>query len=42
MAYAAEPGRLERQQLGVKVMLFLLVFTFLAYLLKKEYWRDVH
>jgi ubiquinol-cytochrome c reductase cytochrome c1 subunit len=42
MAYAAEPGRIGRQQLGVKVMLFLFLFTFLAYLLKKEYWRDVH
>lgn len=42
MAYAAEPGRAGRQQLGVKVLLFLLVFTFLAYLLKKEYWRDIH
>ena len=35
-------GRAGRQQLGVKVLLFLLVFTFLAYLLKKEYWKDVH
>lgn len=42
MTYAAEPGRVGRQQLGMKVMLFLLLFTFLAYLLKKEYWRDIH
>jgi ubiquinol-cytochrome c reductase cytochrome c1 subunit len=34
--------RAERQRLGVRVMLFLLVFLVLAYLLKKEYWRDVH
>jgi ubiquinol-cytochrome c reductase cytochrome c1 subunit len=37
-----EPMQLERQALGVWVLLFLAVFTILAYLLKKEYWRDVH
>ncbi|HEY0973522.1 MAG TPA: cytochrome c1 [Solimonas sp.] len=42
MAYAAEPGRAGRISLGMKVMLFLLLFTALAYLLKREYWRDVH
>lgn len=42
MAYAAEPGRLGRVGLGMKVMLFLFLFTFLAWLLKKEYWKDVH
>jgi cytochrome c1 len=24
------------------VVLFLLVFTWIAWLLKKEYWKDVH
>jgi ubiquinol-cytochrome c reductase cytochrome c1 subunit len=42
MAYAAEPGRLGRVGLGMKVMLFLFLFTFLAWLLKKEYWKDVY
>jgi ubiquinol-cytochrome c reductase cytochrome c1 subunit len=42
MAYMAEPAKHERQQLGVKVILFLLVFLVLAYLLKKEFWKDVH
>ena len=28
--------------LGVWVILFLAAFTFLAYLVKKEYWKDVH
>jgi ubiquinol-cytochrome c reductase cytochrome c1 subunit len=40
--YAAEPIKAKRQSLGVFVMLFLLVFFVLAYLLKKEYWKDVH
>ena len=42
LAYAAEPGRVGRVGLGSKVMLFLLLFTALAYLLKKEFWKDVH
>ena len=40
--YAGEPVKAERQALGVWVMLFLLVFFAFAYLLKKEYWKDVH
>jgi len=31
-----------RYEIGFWVMLFMGVFIFLAYLLKKEYWRDVH
>lgn len=42
LVYAAEPARLVRYGLGVKVILFLLLFTALAYLLKREYWKDVH
>ena len=41
LEYAGEPAKAKRQSLGVWVMLFLLLFTALAYLLKKEYWRDV-
>ena len=40
--YAGEPAALKRQSLGVWVILFLAVFTFMAWLLKGEYWRDVH
>ncbi len=42
LEYAAEPAALKRQKTGVWVILFLSLFTFLAWLLKKEYWRDVH
>ncbi|MGH8528406.1 MAG: cytochrome c1 [Nevskiales bacterium] len=42
LVYAAEPARLKRYTLGIWVMLFLTVFTVLAYLLKREYWKDVH
>jgi ubiquinol-cytochrome c reductase cytochrome c1 subunit len=42
LEYAGEPAALKRQAIGVWVVLFLAFFTFLAWLLKKEYWRDVH
>ena len=42
LAYAAEPAKAKRQQYGIYVMVFLLLFMILAYALKKEYWRDVH
>ena len=42
LAYMGEPIKQERQALGIKVMLFLLVFFIVAYLLKKEYWKDIH
>ena len=42
LEYAGEPAALKRQALGVWVILFLAALTFLAYLLKQEYWKDVH
>jgi ubiquinol-cytochrome c reductase cytochrome c1 subunit len=40
--YAGEPIKEKRQSMGVFVMLFLAVLFVFAYLLKKEYWKDVH
>lgn len=42
MVWASEPMKLERQRLGTYVMIFLAIFFVVAYLLKKEYWKDVH
>jgi len=42
LEYAGEPAALKRQSMGVWVVLFLALLTFLAYLVKKEYWKDVH
>ncbi len=42
LEYLGEPAKLERRSLGAKVIAFLFIFLFVAYLLKKEYWRDVH
>jgi ubiquinol-cytochrome c reductase cytochrome c1 subunit len=39
--YAGEPVKAKRQSMGVYVILFLLVFVVFAFLLKKEYWKDV-
>ena len=42
LTFVGEPMKLERQSLGIKVVIFLLIFFVLAYLLKKEYWKDIH
>ena len=43
MVFMGEPSQVKRHQLGYIVLLFLIVVMLpLAYLLKKEYWRDVH
>ena len=42
LEYAGEPAALKRQSMGVWVILFLVALTFLAFLLKQEYWKDVH
>ena len=42
LEYAGEPAAVKRQSIGVWAILFLAFFTFMAWLLKKEYWRDVH
>lgn len=41
LEYIAEPAQLKRKSLGFPVIAFLVFFTLLAYLLKKEYWKDV-
>ena len=42
LVYLGEPAKLSRYRIGVFVLLFLAVFLVFAYLLKKEYWKDVH
>lgn len=42
LVYLSEPAQLKRQQLGLWVLAFLVLFFIVAYLLKKEYWKDVH
>ncbi len=42
LEYVGEPHKLQRERLGGWVLLFLVVFTLFAYLLKREYWKDIH
>ncbi|MGC1549700.1 MAG: cytochrome c1 [Rhodanobacter sp.] len=42
LEYVSEPAALQRQRYGIWVLLFLAAFSLLAYMLKKEYWKDVH
>jgi len=41
LTYASEPSKLQRLDLGWKVIAFLLVLLLLTWLLKREYWRDI-
>jgi len=42
LVYAAEPGREHRKAVGWNALIFLSIFLVLAYMLKKEYWKDIH
>lgn len=42
MVYMSEPIRDQRRSMGIWVIAFLLVLAVLTYLLKQEYWKDVH
>ncbi|MFZ5555444.1 MAG: cytochrome c1 [Pseudomonadota bacterium] len=42
LVYMGEPAAVKRSQIGIIVVLFLGVLFVLTYLLKKEYWKDVH
>ncbi|MBS0432287.1 MAG: cytochrome c1 [Proteobacteria bacterium] len=42
LEYASEPAALKRTSMGAWVLIYLALFTFAAFLLKKEYWKDVH
>lgn len=42
MVYLGEPIQLKRKKIGGWVLAYLFVFLLITYLLKKEFWRDVH
>lgn len=42
LAYLAEPVQLQRKKIGVYALTFLIILMLLCYVLKKEFWRDVH
>ncbi|NQZ11074.1 MAG: cytochrome c1 [Algicola sp.] len=42
LTYVAEPSRVDSEAIGKNVIIFLLVLLVLVFLLKKEFWRDIH
>ncbi|WP_057956410.1 cytochrome c1 [endosymbiont of Ridgeia piscesae] len=42
LSYVGEPIQMKRKSMGIWVLLFIAAFFVLAYMLKKEYWKDVH
>lgn len=42
LCYISEPVQSQRRQIGVWVLVFLGIFVVFGYLLKREYWKDVH
>ncbi|WP_097460967.1 cytochrome c1 [Mangrovitalea sediminis] len=40
--YMGEPIKLQRERLGTYVLIFIAIFFVFAYLLNREYWKDVH
>ena len=42
LSYMGEPEKTKRSQIGIVVLFFLLLLLVPAWLLKKEYWKDVH
>ena len=41
-SYMGEPAKTRRVQIGIVVLFFLSLLLVLSWLLKKEYWKDVH
>lgn len=42
LVYLGEPIKLKRYTIGFWVIVYLLILLVIVYLLKREYWRDVH
>jgi ubiquinol-cytochrome c reductase cytochrome b subunit len=42
LSYSAEPMVTDRHRIGLFTLLFIALFTVLAWLLNREYWKDVH
>lgn len=42
LSYMGDPVKVERERLGMFVLIFIAVFFVFAYLLNREFWKDVH
>lgn len=42
LVYVSEPARLNRYNIGILVIGFLLLLFVVSYAMKKEFWKDIH
>lgn len=42
LSYMGDPVKVERERLGIFVLIFIAIFFVFAYLLNREFWKDVH
>ena len=42
LVFMGEPAGEKRKQIGSLVIIFLIFFAFLAWALKREFWKDIH
>src|SRR5581483_3443181 len=42
LSFVSEPNQTERERIGGWVLVFLGIFVVFSYLLKREYWKNVH
>ncbi len=42
LVYIGEPAQIQRKKTGVIVILYFLILLVIVYMLKREYWKDVH
>jgi len=42
LAFMGEPAAEKRKQVGSVVLIFLILFAFLAWALKREFWKEIH
>ena len=42
LVYIGEPIKLKRTKIGIWVIFYLFIFLVVAYMLKKDYWQDIH
>lgn len=42
LCYISEPAQSQRREIGAWLLVFVGIFAVFSYLLKREYWKDVH
>ena len=42
LTYVSDPSAMVRMRMGPWVLAFIVFLTGIFYLLKREYWRDIH